>query len=43
MFKTIASHMHYDGFYPKKIPKIPIAGEVVENLEPLITLGGIVK
>lgn len=44
IFKTIDSHIPSDGYYQKKIKqKISIIGEVVEKLEPLFTLGGLVK
>lgn len=39
MFKTIASHICYDDYYPKS-QKISSIGEILESL---VTIGGIVK
>ena len=39
MFKTIASHVHYDEYYSKS-QKISSIGEILEHL---VTIGGIVK
>lgn len=42
LFKTIDSHIHYDGYYPKK-KKIQKISSVGKELELLVTVGGIVK
>ena len=39
MFKTIASHICYDDYYPKS-QKISSIGEILEHL---VTIGGTVK